>query len=163
MEVESLYESNLAVKTEFNKIKEENIRLKTTIQRLSKELDRKEDVIDEFRYQPSGKRTNTTNIKKMHIIGNLKNSIKEQKLEIKRLYDENNAIRQNIRSTKLNEVEIEIQAYVDECTRLRHHLEEIIREKETIPNAYQDYQEPSQPNPELRNLRAENNELHSLL
>ena len=50
MEVEHLYENNLAVKTEFNKIKEENIRLKTTIQRLSKELDRKEDVIDEFRY-----------------------------------------------------------------------------------------------------------------
>ena len=50
MEVESLYENNLAIKTEFNKMKEENMRLKTTIQRLSKELDKKEDVIDEFRY-----------------------------------------------------------------------------------------------------------------
>jgi predicted nuclease with TOPRIM domain len=43
-------------------------------------------------------------------------------------------------------------------------LEEVIREKETIPNAYADYQEPvAAPHPEIRALRAENGELQNMM
>lgn len=34
--------------------------------------------------------------------------------------------------TRLNELEVEIQAYVDECTRLKHHLHEIIKERDSV-------------------------------
>jgi hypothetical protein len=48
------------------------------IQRLNKELNHHEDVIDEIRYKPAvagGKRG--ANIKKMHLVNKLKNTVKE--------------------------------------------------------------------------------------
>lgn len=40
--------------------------------------------------------------------------------------------KRHIRSTKLNEIEIEMKIYVDECTRLRHQLEEVIKSRDTF-------------------------------
>lgn len=41
-------------------------------------------------------------------------------------------LRRNIKSTKLQEIEVEIKMYMDECTRLRHNLEEVIKSKDTF-------------------------------
>jgi hypothetical protein len=41
-------------------------------------------------------------------------------------------LKKNIKSTKLNEVELEMKMYVDECTRLRHLLEEVIKSKDPL-------------------------------
>ena len=46
--------------------------------------------------------------------------------------DENEAMKHNIKSTKISEIEVEMKMYIDECTRLRHQLEEVIKSKDTF-------------------------------
>jgi hypothetical protein len=41
-------------------------------------------------------------------------------------------LKRHIKSTKLAEIEIEMKLYIDECTRLRSQLEEVIRSKDTF-------------------------------
>lgn len=41
-------------------------------------------------------------------------------------------LKRNIKSTKTAEVEIELKVYADECVRLRHQLEEVIKSKDTF-------------------------------
>ncbi len=41
-------------------------------------------------------------------------------------------LKKNIKSTKLGEIEIEVRMYADECTRLRHMLEETLRAKNPL-------------------------------
>jgi hypothetical protein len=41
-------------------------------------------------------------------------------------------LKRNIKTTKQNELEVEMRAYVEECTRLRQQLEEVIRSKDTF-------------------------------
>ena len=41
-------------------------------------------------------------------------------------------MKKNVRSTRLTEIEIENKMYIDECTRLRHQLEEVIKSKDTF-------------------------------
>ena len=53
------------------------------------------------------------------------------KSEIQQKNEEIGRLKKNIKSTKINEIELEVQAYIDECTRLRHHLEEIMRQRDT--------------------------------
>jgi hypothetical protein len=40
--------------------------------------------------------------------------------------------KKNIKSTKITELEVEMKMYLDECTRLRHQLEEVIKSKDTF-------------------------------
>lgn len=41
-------------------------------------------------------------------------------------------LKKNIRSTKITELEVETKLYSDECIRLRHQLEEVIKSKDTF-------------------------------
>ena len=41
-------------------------------------------------------------------------------------------MKRNIKSTKLSEIEIELKFYMDECTRLRNQLEDVIKSKDTF-------------------------------
>ena len=46
--------------------------------------------------------------------------------------EEIEALKKNIRSTQLQEIEVEIKIYIDECARLRQQLEEVIKSKDTF-------------------------------
>ena len=63
---------------------------------------------------------------------NLKRKIKEAQSENQRRLDEIEALKRNIRSTRQQEIEIEVKLYMEECARLRHQLEEVIRSKDTF-------------------------------
>lgn len=41
-------------------------------------------------------------------------------------------LKKNIKSTKTAELEVEIKMFSDECVRLRHQLEEVIKSKDTF-------------------------------
>ena len=43
-----------------------------------------------------------------------------------------NSLKRNIRSTRLTEIEVEVKVYMEECARLRHQLEEVIKSKDTF-------------------------------
>ena len=106
LEMESLYESNLALKAEFNRTNEENTKLRTMLARLENENEQQAMYIDQLSQQPH--RRTQTQVKKMNIIRNLKSTIKDLKQEIQKLYEENASINKNIRATKLVEMEIEM-------------------------------------------------------
>ena len=50
---------------------------------------------------------------------NLKRKIKELNNENLKKVEEIEALKKNIKSTQLQEIEVEIKVYIDECSRLR--------------------------------------------
>jgi hypothetical protein len=55
-----------------------------------------------------------------HLAMNLKRKIKDLQISVYNKTEEIEALRRNIKSTKVTEIEIEMKMYMDECTRLRH-------------------------------------------
>lgn len=81
---------------------------------------------------------------------------------MKRKDDELALIKRSTRATKLLELEVQMQAYIDECTRLKHHLEEILKEKDYFPADYGNT-DVTQHAAIINNLRRENQDLHGAL
>lgn len=67
-----------------------------------------------------------------HLVINLKRKIRDCNNEKQMLLAEIDALKRNIRISKMNEMEVENKLYVDECARLRHQLEEVIKSKDTF-------------------------------
>jgi hypothetical protein len=63
---------------------------------------------------------------------NLKRKIKELQQDALIRQDEVESLKRNIKNTKIAEIEVEMKMYIDECTRLRHQLEEVIKSKDTF-------------------------------
>ena len=122
MDKEQLYEETLSLKMEVNFFKEQNVRLKTRLQQTEKELGKKEEFLDEIHMNAK----EHTGVANSHLVGNLKHSIKELKIELKQREDDIEKLKRDTKVSRVNELEIELQAYIDECTRLRHHTEELM-------------------------------------
>mmetsp|Transcript_5825 Transcript_5825/g.10390 ORF Transcript_5825/g.10390 Transcript_5825/m.10390 type:complete len:838 (+) Transcript_5825:2555-5068(+) len=121
---ERLYEDNLALKHQNNQLRDENTRLKTKLSTLDRELSRREDTI----YELKGIRSPV--VKKTQALVSLKQGVRELKLCIEEKDREIADLKKNIKGTKLGEMQIEIQAYVDECTRLRRHYDDLVKQQE---------------------------------
>lgn len=67
-----------------------------------------------------------------HLVLNLKRKVKELNTENLRKISEIEALKRNIRSSKMQEIELEIKLYMEECARLRSQLEEVIKSKDTF-------------------------------
>lgn len=72
-----------------------------------------------------------------HLTQNLKRRIKEMQSTITAKSEELDLVKKNIKTTKATELEVEMRAYVDECTRLRQQLEEVIRSKDTFADPHE--------------------------
>lgn len=94
-----------------------------------------------------------------HITQNLKNHVKELKQDMKKKDEELNKLKRSLKATNIQELEVEMKLYVDECTRLRHMLEESYKNS-MDPNEMQKLQEQFQMQDNyLVNLQNENQEL----
>lgn len=94
-----------------------------------------------------------------HITQSLKNHVKELKADLKKKDEEINKIKKSLKSTNIQELEVEMKLYVDECTRLRHMLEEAYKNV-MDPNEMAKLQEQFQIQDNyLVNLQGENQEL----
>lgn len=116
---ERLYEENLELKLANNSLKSEMTRLKTKCQQIEKELHKKEENLDE---------RNFYSIKPPNLISNLKSTIKDLKCQLQTRDEEIEKMTKHLKSSKIAELEAEIKAYIDECTRLKHHLEESLQQ-----------------------------------
>ncbi len=58
---------------------------------------------------------------------NLKRKVKDLNFESSKRNEEIEALKRNIRSTRLKEIEVEVKVYMEECAHLRHQHEEVIR------------------------------------
>lgn len=114
---EMLYNENIALKLKLNELKSVILKYKAKVVNLEKEINKKEEA--NTLLNPN--------------IGNslvklLKQTIKDlrQDLETKKLEIEKQ--KKNMKLSRFLEQELETKAYIDECTRLRHLLEEVLND-----------------------------------
>ena len=115
---EKLYIDNMALKVKNNELKEVLTRFKAKITQLEKELQKKDDIV------PSGITSNT------YLVKLLKQNIKDLRTEMQNKDQQIQTQKQNMKLSKYLELELDVKAYMDECTRLKHYLEEVLKEKE---------------------------------
>ena len=142
---EQVFQENLELKLKVHSLSEETLKLRTKIMQIENELSRKED--QNHWDKPKGS----------SIVQNLKNTIKDIKLDIQNKDWEISKLKSNLKCSKVYELEAEIQAYIDECTRLRHHLEEVIKIRQ-IPSETENLNIQA-----LQFLKKENSSLIQLL
>lgn len=103
---EDLYDERITLKTRANELEEENTRLKTRIKFLEKETKREE------------------NLDGNSILAGLKTQVKELRGKLEERETELRELKVSIKVTRVTEVQVELKAYMDECTRLRRIAEE---------------------------------------
>jgi len=148
---EELYDQNMLVKHQMNQLKDENLKLKTKVKILEKENKKEETESD-----------------KGHLVTNLKIQIKDLQKQLETKDHEITEMKKNSKHTKLQEIEVEMKMYIDECTRLRRMLEEAmqqlfggqyaydlqekyIQQSIQLKNVKRDFQNLSMVNEEIRN------------
>mmetsp|Transcript_4509 Transcript_4509/g.5591 ORF Transcript_4509/g.5591 Transcript_4509/m.5591 type:complete len:224 (+) Transcript_4509:359-1030(+) len=136
-ERERLYDDVMKQKMATNNLAHENTRLKTRVQIVEGELLRKEKAIGDLMTQQETSFGMPLQPKfggraQSHLVMNLKRKIRDLNLENARRNEEIEALKRNIRSTRQQEIEVEIKLYIEECARLRQQLEEVIKSKDTF-------------------------------
>jgi len=101
---ERLYDEAQQLKSRNNDLLAENLRLKTQVTTLEREINRKVVEMEDGRGQ--------------HLALSLKQNIKELKTRLKEKDEENEALRKDIRLTRLSETEAHVQTLEEECRRL---------------------------------------------
>jgi hypothetical protein len=125
-----------------NHLKDENTKIKTRLFMVESELQKKDRVIDDLLQQqennfglPKSKYSSVRSggVKsETHLVINLKRKVRDVQNEKLILQADIDGLKRNIRSTRLQELEVEVKLYMDECARLRHQLEEVIKSKDTF-------------------------------
>ena len=153
MDKERLYEENMALKLKNNNLLQEILKLRTKLAQVERELVKKDDNTETSQFT-----------KPAQMINSLKSAVKELKSEISIKDEEIHRLKKNFKSTKLNEMELEVQAYIDECTRLRHHLEEMMRQRASPPMSQpMDGDKSMQNTFNINSVKKENDELSQAL
>jgi hypothetical protein len=67
-----------------------------------------------------------------YLVTSLKKQVKDLRNEKSSKEEELINLKKKTKVTKLQEMEVEIKMYIDECTRLRHLLEEVIQQKSMV-------------------------------
>lgn len=67
-----------------------------------------------------------------HLTNSLKRNVKDLKSQLHIKETECQQLKKNLKATKISEIEVEMKIYVDECTRLRHMLEEVLRSRDPL-------------------------------
>ena len=138
MDKERLYIENMQLKIKNNELQEDIVKYKARFFQLQKEKQKKDEAPSQNYSQNS------------FLVRLLKQNIRDLKNE---LHSKDMLINKQKKSMKLTnslEMELEIKAYIDECTRLKHYLEEIIKEKDEITNRTNEI--TIQPNEQIQNL-----------
>lgn len=122
IEKEQLFQENMELKLKTHSLQQELLRLKTKNMQIENELNKKEDPKDTKQAWDKPQSTS--------IIPSLKQTIKELRAELELREKDIFKLKSNIKCSRVSELEVEVQAYIDECTRLRHHLEETLKAKQ---------------------------------
>eukprot|EP00831_Metopus_contortus_P003408 TRINITY_DN11254_c0_g1_i2.p1 TRINITY_DN11254_c0_g1~~TRINITY_DN11254_c0_g1_i2.p1 ORF type:complete len:335 (-),score=69.70 TRINITY_DN11254_c0_g1_i2:74-1078(-) len=129
-----LYDEARKLMKKMNMSKEENLQLRTKMQLCDQELERKDKMIHELLEQLNqrhggGMIRQTRSGSETHLVSALRRQTRELKDEIKAKEEEMKALNKNLKITKIQEMDIEIKMFSDECTRLKHIIEEISNQK----------------------------------
>lgn len=114
---EKLYEENMRLKVHAHQIMTQNLYLGTRV----KNLENKKRKVEES--DPG-----------LSLIAMLKANVRELTEKIEEKDEEIASLRRNVRSSKLKELEAEINIYQEECTRLSSLLNEFMKQKNILPS-----------------------------
>ena len=117
-EKEFLYEEALKLKIRTNSFQEENTRLRTTVQILQNELTKKESMIAEMLQHDGGSAKMPRHQQKLmqkkvdsFLCNSLRKNIKDLKLQMDAKDEEIIALKKNMKSTKIHELEVRLRPY----------------------------------------------------
>lgn len=135
-ERETLYEESMKLKMQNNMLKEENLRLKTQVQITEKEIEKRDELVENVVISlnknlkcsecslkdPASpvKHKKLMAILKSSLTNNLKKQVKDLRQEVETLKKD----KMDKKVTKMNELQAELDAMTEECSRLRIILEE---------------------------------------
>ena len=130
VERERLSIENMELKLKINELGQTLMRYKAKIINLERDKNRRSEasIIE----NPSSS---------SFLVNLLKKTIKDLKSELSNKESEITRFKKSLKYTKIVEMELEIKAYIDECTRLKHHLEEVLEnenETETMDNSHKE-------------------------
>ena len=120
MEKERLYDDAMHLKIENNDLRSENTKLKTKVSQMERELFKAQDKLEDAMADRSAAAS-------AHLVAGLKQAIKDLRVAMKAKDLEVAAMRRSARSTKVEELEVELQTYVEECRRLQAALNDALR------------------------------------
>jgi len=112
-----LYEDLLVFKMEIAYLKDQNSRLHSKLLQA--------EITSQREDQPANPLFGSS-LQRSHLLSSLKHTIRLLKSELKRKEDETFRLKRDIKVSRTAELEVELQAYIDECMRLRHHIEEVL-------------------------------------
>jgi hypothetical protein len=124
---ERLYEENLNLKQMYNYINEENLKMRTKIQLLEKNAESRSQEV------------NSSSNKSYSLVDSLKNAIKDLRSEARAKDKEIEDMKRYIRYTKMQELEAEVLQLQSECTRLKLIIDDIIKQRELLPDGLEAY------------------------
>ena len=124
IEKERLYDDAMHLKIENNDLRTENTKLKTRASQLDRELTRAQEKLEDAMADRSAAAS-------AHLVAGLKQNIKDLRLAVKAKDMEVALMRKSARSTKVEELEVELQTYVEECRRLQTALNDVLRQDDT--------------------------------
>lgn len=159
MDKERLYEENMSLKFKNNTMKDDMVKLRTKINQLDREVARKDELLGEFK----GARGPTGAVNKLRIVTGLKGNIRDLRAELQARDSEISKLRKNIKNSRNEELAVELKTYSEECTRLTHHLQEVMRDKDSDQRSTNLEEKHYQQTVATKNLRKENEELTKLL
>lgn len=164
---QQLYEEAMKTKLNTNLCREENIKLKTQIQQKNREVDRKDKMIQELVDEINNKQNKfQRNPQETHLSLSLKKQVKDLKEELKAKDEELIRYKKNLKASRMQEMEIEVKMLADECTKLKHVIEELMKDN-SVPYTANEVaaleDKLKQQAVLLKNARQENNELANIL
>lgn len=139
-EVRNLYRN---LKIQFNITRDENTRLRTQVKQMDVDLVKKEKEIENLtrslqqqaNYLHAGGHapiSQKTNYLESFLVQQLKRQLRETKMENQMKDRQIEELKKNVKVAKHRETDNEVQAYVDECMRLRSMLEQTLIQIEIL-------------------------------
>ena len=159
------YDESKRLKQNLNSIKEENTKLRTSLMSANTEIKKLEKINNEL-YKEMNNENNPNFIsahQKNHLVMGLKRQIKTMKEEIREKDEKILNLSRNLKSSKLQEIEVQSQMYSDECIRLRHIIEEMYKQQNQSPEILELEQELQNTVTKNQKLENENSELNGML
>ena len=162
---EQWYDESQKLKQNLNFTKDENTKLRTSLMSANTEIKKLEKTIEQL-YKEMNNENNPNFFQthhKNHLIMGLKRHIKSMKEEIKEKDEKILYLSRNIKSSKIQELEVQSQMYSDECIRLRHVIEEIYQQESQNHEILELEQKLHNIAVINKKLESENNELKGVL
>ena len=151
--------------------KEENFHWKAKLKQYEKEVDKRDKIIQDLLLKvDKDQGTNQSKVQRpsaeTHLVSALKKQIKNMKEEMRQKDEETTKLTKNLRITGIQELDVEIKMFSDECTRLKHIIEEIMKQK-AVGYTEQDInnlgERMNQQSSLLNNIKQESNQIAGIL